>query len=340
MVRVLYGISPIGLGHATRSLVVTKLLRQEGAEVLVYSGRKVCDFFRANGEEAVELVSESGPLVFDGEMRWPSAWYLRSWLALRGDSRRTVRVMKDFAPDIVVGDEEFSGLQTAGPERKRVLISDELDLGFARSFVSARIERRVERWYKALQRSVDLLLVPDSGNDVGNIRHVGTIVREVKKTRQELMEEHSLPEGQMLLLSLSGSGIGSYLVDEVADAMAGSGVQGAYLVVTGNRDEVARRGVYPLGVVADNQDFVAAADLVISTAGKSTIDEAGSAGTPIITIPIRHHAEQERNALALGYSSKDRRNLATLIASKIGRREAPQASLGGQAASHLILSLM
>ncbi len=319
---------------------MTRLLREAGAEVLVYSGRKVCDFFKANGEEAVELISESGPLVFDGEMRWPSAWYVRSWFALRRDSARTARVMEDYAPDIVVGDEEFSGLQTAGPKRKRVLVSDELDLGFARSFVSARIERRVEMWYKALQRSVDLLLVPDSGADAGNIRHVGAIVRGVKKTRPELIEEYSLPEGKMVLLSLSGSGIGSYLVGEVADAMEASGVRGAYLVVTGNRDEVVRKGVYPLGVVAENQDLVAAADLVVSTAGKSTIDEAESAGTPIITVPIKNHAEQERNALALGYSSEDRRNLVSLIASKIGRREAPQASLGGQVASRLILSLM
>jgi UDP-N-acetylglucosamine--N-acetylmuramyl-(pentapeptide) pyrophosphoryl-undecaprenol N-acetylglucosamine transferase len=72
-------------------------------------------------------------------------------------------------------------------------------------------------------------------------------------------------------------------------------------VVSGNRGKKkAGESIYDLGIVPDNQNLVAAADLVVSTAGKSTIDEAAEAGTPMIPVPIRNHSEQERNAAALG----------------------------------------
>ena len=125
------------------------------------------------------------------------------------------------------------------------------------------------------------------------------------------------------------------------DAMAGAGLSGAALVVTGNRGpRIEGEGVYDLGVVPDNQNLVAAADLVVSTAGKSTIDEAAAAGTPIIVVPIRHHAEQERNAAALGFSYADREKLPGLMAARTGRRGPPREFRGEVDASRLILSLL
>jgi UDP-N-acetylglucosamine--N-acetylmuramyl-(pentapeptide) pyrophosphoryl-undecaprenol N-acetylglucosamine transferase len=98
--------------------------------------------------------------------------------------------------------------------------------------------------------------------------------------------------------------------------------------------------VYDLGVVNDNQDLVACASVVVSSAGKSTIDEAGASGTPIIAIPIRNHAEQERNAAALGYSPDDLNRLGHLIVEKMGRRGAIVASAGAEKTSKLILTLI
>jgi len=92
--------------------------------------------------------------------------------------------------------------------------------------------------------------------------------------------------------------------------------------------------------VPDNQNLVACADLVVSTAGKSTIDEAAAAGTPIVVVPIRYHAEQERNAKALGYGPETRDRLAELLKEKIGARETPRNFGGGETASRLILSLL
>jgi UDP-N-acetylglucosamine--N-acetylmuramyl-(pentapeptide) pyrophosphoryl-undecaprenol N-acetylglucosamine transferase len=339
---ILYGISPIGLGHATRSLVIAGLLRQTGAEVSLFSGGRAAEFLREK-EQVADIVSDSVPKVVGGKMKSAAIWYLRSWLALRGTRGRTEKLFDAIKPDLVVCDEEFSGLLVAEKRGiKRVFISDELELGFARTWLARKIEERVDRWYRRIQGMVDLLLIPDNGEDAGNRRYIEPIVRPVGKSRTDVLREHGLPEeGKVVLLSMSGSGIGGFLVGGTVRAVRDNSVQSAYLVVTGNRgDKVEGEGVYDLGVVWDNQNLVAAADLVISTAGKSTIDEAASSGTPIIAIPIRYHAEQERNAAALGYSYSDLGRLSELIGEKIGRRESPRVFRGAENASRLILSML
>ncbi|MDA4121227.1 MAG: hypothetical protein OK404_02330 [Thaumarchaeota archaeon] len=342
MARILYGVSPIGLGHATRSLVIAGLLRQAGVEVRLYSGGKAAEFLRTEVEVA-DIVSDPVPKVVGGEMRNAAMWYLRSWLALRRTEGKTEKLFDDFNPDLIVCDEEFSGLLVAEKRGiKRVFISDELELGFARSWLAKKIEERVGRWYRRIQGMVDLLLIPDFGEDAGNRRYVEPIVRPLTKSRAEVLRDSGLPEeGRMVLLSMSGSGIGRFLVECALRAMQEISLPDAYTVVTGNRGAKMRgKGVYDLGLVRDNQNLVAAADLVISTAGKSTIDEAAFSGTSIIAIPIRYHAEQERNAAALGYSYSDLERVSELVRDKIGRREAPRAFRGAENASRLILSML
>ena len=342
MPKILYGISPIGLGHATRSLVVLGLLAKAGAAVKVFSGGEAVEFLRNQGLDVADIVADTPPRVADGKMTWASTWYLRSWLGHRKTLPRVRRLFDTFGPDLVVCDEEFAGVSVAGERQvKRVFISDELELGFARSWLARKIEGRVYRWYRQLQDSVDLLIIPDQGVDRGNRRFVGPMAREVGADSLQTRTKHDLPsEGQMVLLSLSGSGLGDYLIPRTVEAMRDARMMGSFLVITGNRGKkVSSVGVHDLGVVDDNQDLVACADVVVSSAGKSTIDEAGAAGTPIVVVPIKNHAEQERNAAALGYSPGDLDRLSQLIAEKIGRRGAKVTSGGAEKACELIMAL-
>ncbi|MDE1854195.1 MAG: hypothetical protein KGI38_10700 [Thaumarchaeota archaeon] len=341
MLKILYGISPIGLGHATRSIVVVRELMRKGADVRVFSGGKAAEFIRQGGLPVDSMVEDVVPRVVDGEMRGVAWWYLRSWLAQRRNVRRVARLFESYGPDVVVCDEEFSGMAVAGERGvRRAFISDELELGFARGWLARRIEKRVEGWYKRLQGSVELLIIPDDGEDSGNRRYVGPIVRAPTMSRDEARRRYGLPAGKIVLFSMSGSGVGRELLEKAVAAVGRTGIPDLHMVVTGNRGERLGGGnVLDLGVVLDNQDLVQCADLVISTAGKSTIDEAAAAGTPIVAIPIRHHVEQERNAAALGYSADDSQRLEALIDDKLGRREKPRTFVGEEVASRLILAL-
>ena len=341
MPRILYGVSPIGLGHATRSLVLSQELERSGAEIRYFSGGRAAEFIRDRGFRVDDIVEDPVPHVLDGEMSRVALWYVRSWIANRRTLPRTRRLMDVYSPNLVVCDEEFSGMVVAGERGvKRVFVADELKLGFARTWVSRKIEARVDRWYRGLQDSVDLLIVPEVGESGGNRRFVGPIVRATTKSPSEAKASYGLPPGGMVLFATSGSGLGRELALRVRDAIGTAGLGGVCLVVTGNRGaKIEGEGVYDLGVVPDNQNLVAAADLVVSTAGKSTIDEAAASGTPIIAIPILHHAEQERNAAALGYSSGDVSRLPELIREKFGRRQPPKRFDGEVEASRAIFSV-
>ena len=280
MQRVLYGVSPIGLGHATRTIAIVGRLSEAGVDVRLLSGGDTARFLEDCGYPTYDLVSDSAPTVVGGEMKRTSLWYVRSWAGLKLTMPRTERVFDEYRPDLVVCDEEFSGITVAARRGcRRVFISDELELGFARGRVARIIERRVDRWYRELQRSVDLLIVPDIGVDEGNRLYVGPVVRKVSLSGDETRVRYGLPRtGKMILLSMSGSRIGAFLLDVVVGAMAERPIPDAFLVVSGNKGRrISGDGIYDLGVVLDNQNLVGAADLVVSTAGKSTQDEAASA---------------------------------------------------------------
>jgi len=99
-------------------------------------------------------------------------------------------------------------------------------------------------------------------------------------------------------------------------------------------------GVYVYGFVPNLQDMVLAADLVITTAGKGTLHEALAAGTPVIAIPPKGHAEAERNAAALGYRFEDVYRLKDLIPEKLALGRQPARPVGNREAVRLILDLL
>ena len=83
-----------------------------------------------------------------------------------------------------------------------------------------------------------------------------------------------------------------------------------------------------LGFISNLHEIIFAADLVISLAGKSTIDESIIYGTPGIFIPIKDHFEQEDNAKEMGFSFKDIFNLEVLIKKALERDRTEQQENG------------
>lgn len=342
MRRILYGVSPIGLGHASRAVAVGLKLRERGLEVEFASGGRAVRFLASYGFKVHDVVTEPTPNERDGVMQNPSLWYIRYWRGYRR-TRSSMRLLVErTAPELVVGDEEFSSVSLALEMKlKHALISDELELGFARSAVSRYIEKRVSRWYKQLQLSISYLLVPDFGSDHDNVHFTTPVVREVTSTREELLRSLALDEdSKVVLLSASGSGIGEFLLRSTLESLRMLRIPGSKLVVTGLRSRASTDSTVYLGTYRDNQNLVAAADLVISTAGKSTIDEAASYGSPLISIPIKNHSEQERNAAALGFSYEDRSRLTELIPKYLGKRTAPKAYHGADSIASYLQDLM
>ena len=75
-------------------------------------------------------------------------------------------------------------------------------------------------------------------------------------------------------------------------------------------------------------------------AGKSTIDEANSYGTPAIFIPIKDHFEQEDNAREQGFVFEDINRLEELILKKLEEKRNQTNGNGAKIASEIIKKLM
>jgi UDP-N-acetylglucosamine--N-acetylmuramyl-(pentapeptide) pyrophosphoryl-undecaprenol N-acetylglucosamine transferase len=95
-----------------------------------------------------------------------------------------------------------------------------------------------------------------------------------------------------------------------------------------------------LGFVDNLHEIIFASDLIVSLAGKSTIDESKAYGTPGIFIPIKGHFEQEDNAREEGYRFDDIFRLKELITKKLGHERKPLATDGARKAAELIRKII
>jgi len=338
---ILYAVSPIGLGHASRAAAVGLKLRDMNMEPVFATGGNAAGFLGSYGFKVRPIVSEPTPSERNGEMRYPGLWYIGYWFGYQSTRSKMGSLVEKLKPDLIVADEEFSSISIAVERRiPHAMISDELELGFARGRISRYIEGKVDVWYKNLQRRASTILVPDFGSDHENVRFVSPVVRSVSRDRNAITSALGVArDSRLIVLSASGSGIGRFLVRSVINAIRKIDLQGVVLVVTGLTGQ-SNSEVRYLGIERDNQDFVAAADLVISTAGKSTIDEARCYGSPIIVIPIKNHSEQERNAEALGFRPDDLGRLEHLIPHYIGKRTQPRAYGGADNIANYLRGLL
>src|SRR5207247_10473399 len=112
-------------------------------------------------------------------------------------------------------------------------------------------------------------------------------------------------------------------------------------VVSGPKLKVhSEPGVYTYGFLPNLQDYVLAADLVITTAGKGTVNEALAAGTPVIAIPPEGHAEAERNAAALGYHHGDIHRWKELIPQTLALGRLPPQPTGNDRAIGFLIDFL
>ena len=145
-----------------------------------------------------------------------------------------------------------------------------------------------------------------------------------------------------ILVTVGGTAVGEFLIREVVRAFHALKLEDvSMVVVSGPKLKVhSEPGVYTYGFLPNLQDYVLAADLVITTAGKGTVNEALAAGTPVIAIPPEGHAEAERNAAALGYQHGDIHRLKELIPQKLALGRLPPQPTGNDRAIGFLIDFL
>ena len=325
--------SPIGLGHATRDAAISRYLGNISKKFV--SGAGAYRLFSEHGFDADNLYKPPPFRIENGKLQSPLKW-LFSYLSYYKECKRiSSKVIEIEKPSLVVSDEDFGSLVTAQRQGiKTVLVTDILETRFATGVGSA-VEKIMNRGMKDIIEKCNLVLVPENGKNSGNIVRVGPIVRDITESREQLRKKYSFSK-KTVVVSTGGTDLGKFLIEKTIQVFKNGMIDAELVLVSGPTLQMAQTPYRNLGFASDMHEVIFASDLVISLAGKSTIDESRHFGTPGIFIPIKGHFEQEENARELGYSFEDIFRLEKLILEKIDEKREPRPFEGAKIAAEMI----
>jgi UDP-N-acetylglucosamine--N-acetylmuramyl-(pentapeptide) pyrophosphoryl-undecaprenol N-acetylglucosamine transferase len=217
------------------------------------------------------------------------------------------------------------------------LITDILETKFTKGFASI-IEKKMNKSMHEIIKKCDCVIIPEDGVDEDNIKRVGSIVRQTNQSREELRKNFSFNK-KTILVAIGGTDAGSFLIEKVLEILPKLS-EFEIVIVSGPSLSKKLEKIKNLGFVNNLHEVIYAADVLVSLAGKSTIDEAKQYGTPAIFIPIRGHFEQEDNARDEGFVFEDIERLDELILQKLEEKRNPHDMGGAQKASEIIKNLL
>ena len=311
MTEILFFCSPIGLGHATRDLAIINQLDIKSCEV--YSGSSAIEFFQMNNVQANDVYSPPKFEVENGKLEKSLKWLWNYYKYYKKCKEVASKIIDEKQPKLIISDEDFASIAVAQERKIRnIIITDILETKFTSGF-GGMIEKKMNKTMQEMLHKSNRVIIPEFGTNEGNIVRTGPIVRKIKKTRDEIRKDLGFKK-KTIVVSVGGTDAGLFLIKQTIDAVKKIEVELDLVLVAGPKikDEFYNE-IRNLGFIQNLHEVIYAADLVISLAGKSTIDESIIYGTPGIFIPIKDHFEQEDNAREMGFDFNDIFNLEELI---------------------------
>ena len=345
LTNLLFFTSPIGLGHATRDIAIAKKLIQFHTQINFVSGQSACSLISLQGYDVVNAYHPKSFFIQCGQLRRPLIWLLKYLSYYRECKRISEGIINSRQSDIIVSDEDFASIQVADKlDKRRILISDITATHFTHGILSL-VEKNMNKFMRKIMSKCDRVIIPDFGNDEGNVIYVGPIVREVTSDRDALRKKLGFDK-KTIVVSVGGTDAGKQLIGKSIEAFdkLRKRLDLDLVVVAGPILTIPielSHGIRTKGFIDNLHEYIYAADVVISLAGRSTMDESIVYGTPGIFIPIKDHFEQERGAKRLGYRYQDIFRLETLIEDALNlNRNAFIENNGALKAAKIILDLL
>ena len=340
MTEILFFSSPIGLGHATRDLAIINQLQLKSLRV--FSGSSAVEFFHKNKIEAQDIYSPPRFNVIDGKLEKSLKWLWSYYKYYKNCKEVSSKIINEEKPKLIISDEDFASVAIA-QERKipNIIITDILETKFTTGF-GGMIEKKMNKTMQIMLERANKVIIPELGKNQNNIIRTGPIVRKIEKNRDEIRKILNF-EKKTIVLSVGGTDAGIFLIKQTIEAVKKIQIDVDLVLVSGPKiTEKFSDSIKNLGFVKNLHEIIFASDLVISLAGKSTIDESIVYGTPGIFIPIKDHFEQEDNAKEIGFNFEDVFNLENLIKEKLDKNRNEQqqngVDLAGMEISKILLN--
>ena len=330
--------SPIGLGHITRDIAIANNFDNISAKFVTGSGTakilKNLDFKVEDAYIPPQFIVENGMLKNSTRWLWNYYQYYKRCKKI------AKKIIDEDNPKLVISDEDFASLTVAQNKKiPTVLITDVVQTNFV-SGIASFIEKKMNKSMQEIMKKCDTVIIPENGPDEGNIKRVGPIVRQVNSSREELRKEFSFDK-KTIVISIGGTDAGLFLIEKTLELIPKIKQDIDVVVVSGpSLSKKFGNSIRNLGFVNNLHEIIFAADVIVSLAGKSTIDEAKAYGTPGIFIPIRGHFEQEDNAREEGFVFEDINRLDKLILEKLEQKRNPLETRGAINAYNIIKKLI
>ena len=326
MTEILFFSSPIGLGHATRDLAIINQLKIRSCKV--FSGSSAIEFFHQNSIQAQDVYSPPKFDVINGKLEKSLKWLWSYYRYYKRCKEISSKIISNEKPRVIISDEDFASIAIA-QERKipNIIITDILETKFISGFGGV-VEKKMNKIMHEMLDKANRVIIPELGENQNNIIRTGPIVRKIQKNRDELRDILDFKK-KTIVLCVGGTDAGIFLINQTIEAIKKIQIDVDLVLVSGPKiNKKFSDDVRNLGFVSNLHEIIFAADLVISLAGKSTIDESIVYGTPGIFIPIKGHFEQEDNAKEVGFNFEDVFNLENLIEEKLNKNRNEQQQNG------------
>jgi UDP-N-acetylglucosamine--N-acetylmuramyl-(pentapeptide) pyrophosphoryl-undecaprenol N-acetylglucosamine transferase len=336
MIDVEFFSSPIGLGHVTRDIAIANCF--ENISLNFVTGGAAAKILKNLDFKVEDIYKPPQFIVEGGSLKNSARWLWKYYQYYKDCKKISNKIIQNDNPNLVVSDEDFASLAVAQNKKiPTVLITDILETRFTKGLASF-IEKKMNKSMQEIMKNCDVVILPEDGPDKGNIRRVGPIVRQTLHSREELREKFSFDK-KTVVVSIGGTDAGLFLIEKILEIF--SKIDGCEIViVTGSSMNKKFEKIRNLGFVNNLHEVIYAADVLVSLAGKSTIDEAKEYGTPAIFIPIRGHFEQEDNAKNEGFVFEDIERLEKLIFEKLEEKRNPNKKNGAQKSANIIKELL
>src|SRR3990172_3728054 len=272
MTDLIFFSSPIGLGHATRDVAIAQYLDNR---IKFVSGEGGPKLFSDYGFEVQNLYKPPIFKIQGGTLKNPLRWLFRYYSYYKKCKEISSEIIEKERPKLIVSDEDFASLTIAQEKNlKTVLITDILETNFAKG-IGSIIEKKMNKSMKKIMKKCNAIIIPEDGPDEDNIVRVGSIVRTTSYSREELRKRFSF-DRKTIIVSIGGTSAGQFLIDKTVQVYKKLNLDAEILIVSGSSLKISGEGIRNLGFVNNLHEIIYAADLIISLAGKSTIDEAKS----------------------------------------------------------------
>ncbi len=225
-------------------------------------------------------------VVENGVLNNQTKWLWNYYQYYKNCKSISKKIIKQNNSEFIISDEDFASL-TVAQELKipNILITDVLETKFTKGITSL-IEKKMNKSMMNIIKNCDVVIIPEDGEDADNIKRIGPIVRKTNYSREELRNKFSFSK-KTILISVGGTSAGLFLIQKSINAILKLNLDIEIILVTGPSITKEFENVRNLGFVNNLHEVIYASDLVISLAGKSTIDEVNAYGTPGIFIPIK-----------------------------------------------------